>query len=225
MRFQLQMLYFFIRIQFEPGSARFGSLYLPWEDKLTSLRILSAKCIEHHKVPGEWDDVIQYDGFVFEETDDCVMPGHPYVAGRRWHNQYPRASYGQLDDSNDRRIRPAILSSTTKDHDEIDKIILDNEEEFGDGYGSFEYVPAFLSRLDRAIRQTEPDFLAGNAPPLDPEKKAMLQALYDQIVAILAEKGYVVENGPTTLRFTDGRPPKTVDYIRDIQIVKIAQPA
>lgn len=225
MRFQLQMIYFFIRIQFKSGSSRFGSLYLPWEDKLTSLRILSAKCIEHHRVPGEWDDVVQYDGFVFEETDDCVMPGHPYVAGRLWHNQYPRASYGQLDDSNDRRIRPAILSSTTKDRDEIDEIIRGINEEFGEVFVYFEHVPTFLNRLDRAIRQTEPDFLAGNAPPLDPEKKAMLQSLYDQVVAILAEKGYGVENKPAYLHFTDGTPPRMAERIRDIEIVRIEQPA
>lgn len=44
----------------------------------------------HHRVSGNWDDTIQYDGFICKDAD-----GHTY------HNQYPRASYSQLDSSQD----------------------------------------------------------------------------------------------------------------------------
>lgn len=52
---------------------------------------------EHHKVPNEWDESkppkLEYDGFILVGPNDV-----PYV------NQYPRASYGQLDDRADGRF-------------------------------------------------------------------------------------------------------------------------
>lgn len=42
---------------------------------------------EHHKVPGEWSDELECDGFIAVDE-----------AGQVWENQYPRASYGQLCD-------------------------------------------------------------------------------------------------------------------------------
>lgn len=45
---------------------------------------------EHHKVPGEWDDEPKHDGFHAVDSEGLV-----------WHNQYPRASYGQMDDTAD----------------------------------------------------------------------------------------------------------------------------
>ena len=57
--------------------------------KHVELKIL--KCIEHHKVRGDYDKEDmepQYDGFVFLDQE-----------GIRWYNQYPRASYGQTNDA------------------------------------------------------------------------------------------------------------------------------
>ncbi len=63
-------------------------------DKLierVELKVL--KCVEHHKVRGEFDEKNaepKFDGFVFLDQE-----------GLRWHNQYPSASYGQLSDGGD----------------------------------------------------------------------------------------------------------------------------
>ena len=54
--------------------------------------------VEHHKVPGEWSDALEYDGYVLRDDN-----------GALWYNQYPYASYGQLDDSYDRVFRRAEL--------------------------------------------------------------------------------------------------------------------
>lgn len=43
---------------------------------------------KHHRVPGDFSDKIEYDGFQAVDTNGDI-----------WNNQYPRASYGQLDDS------------------------------------------------------------------------------------------------------------------------------
>lgn len=76
-----------------------GRPYLPWEEGATllgiALRMLT--CAEHHKVPNEWDEKneLTCDGFVFKDESDNTV----------WYNQYPRASYGQISDTNDRRVR------------------------------------------------------------------------------------------------------------------------
>lgn len=54
--------------------------------------------IEHHKVPGEWSDALEYDGYILQDEN-----------GARWYNQYPYAIYGQLDDSYDRVFSRAEL--------------------------------------------------------------------------------------------------------------------
>lgn len=73
--------------------------YMPWEDKLLSLELIKLNCIEHHKVPGDWDDVLQYDGFIFT-GDKSVQP---------FYNQYPRASYGQISCAADNIFKKHIV--------------------------------------------------------------------------------------------------------------------
>jgi len=86
MRFEVGKSYVFV--QDVVVNYRYG-LYLPWEQNLLRQNILICKCVEHHKVPGDWEDELKYDGFKFQDQN-----------GKVWDNQYPKASYGQLDDSN-----------------------------------------------------------------------------------------------------------------------------
>lgn len=87
----------FIHVDYKPASMRFGSKYFPWEDTLNSITLTKLTCIEHHRVPGEWDDVVQYDGFLFTDPE-----------GNKWANQYPRASYGQISDTQNWVVRTRI---------------------------------------------------------------------------------------------------------------------
>lgn len=70
-------------------------LYRPWEDeqKLLSLKAVNMLCAEHHKVAWDQDPTGEkkHDGFIFFELP--LVPRNPL---KRWFNQYPRASYGQL---------------------------------------------------------------------------------------------------------------------------------
>ena len=70
------------------------TFFLPWEDEVVSKTIEQLSVKEHHKVPNYWDSV----GAV-KENDGYVLNGPD---GSVWYNQYPKASYGQLDDSADR---------------------------------------------------------------------------------------------------------------------------
>ena len=63
--------------------------------------------IEHHKVPGEWSAALEYDGYILQDEN-----------GARWYNQYPYASYGQLDDSYDRVFHRSELHRVSN-HDPI----------------------------------------------------------------------------------------------------------
>lgn len=97
LRFTPGRIHLFVCIKFEASSPRFGGLYFPWTDKLISLEVLALTCKEHCKVG--WDQEAggepKYDGFIFEDQQ-----------GRVWHNQYPKASYGQIDDSQNWIVRP-----------------------------------------------------------------------------------------------------------------------
>lgn len=85
----------FIKVDFTPAERNlFRRPYFPWCDTLNSIEMRLLVCVEHHKVPGDWEDEVKYDGFIFKDME-----------GKEWYNQYPRASYGQLDDSQNTTVR------------------------------------------------------------------------------------------------------------------------
>lgn len=115
-RFNVGSKYPFIKVHFSlNGNPAFWGMYLPWEHKLESIELVMLECTEHHKVPSEWDPkpepALDYDGFIFKGPD---FEGKPTV----WHNQYPRASYGQVSDAADR-----IVSLHIEDIEEIRKAL------------------------------------------------------------------------------------------------------
>jgi hypothetical protein len=93
LRYNVGQVVLFVLVDFEQTVPRFGCSYYPWEDTLKGIELLKLTCQEHHRVSGSWDDEKKYDGFIF--TDGV----------NNYNNQYPRASYGQLDTSNDYRVR------------------------------------------------------------------------------------------------------------------------
>ena len=86
--------------------------------------LIDLKVKEHHKVNDEFEDESQEktcDGFVLECED-----------GKTWHNQFPRASYGQTSDAGDRHFSYAISAG-----DVIDDLISDeNRQEICTELGS-----------------------------------------------------------------------------------------
>lgn len=193
MRYNVGSKSLFMRINYTASSPRFAALYLPWEDKLHSIKLLPLLCTEHHKVNWRYDDTGQepkHDGFVFKEE-----------SGRVWHNQYPIADYGQMCDRNDRLVMPSD----------------DREEDDADHgsplFGYFEDVSVVLGRIERGLRLDGTDALP----------KAHAEALknhYNEIVALVEAMGWQVENKPHVIHFTDNRPPETVESIRDIVVTE-----
>lgn len=97
MRYEIgeKIPFLFLEVDHNGKPPFFGPRYLPWDHKLISVTIHLLECKEHHKVPNEWDEErkLKDDGFIFEDE-----------TGQRWFNQYPQSHYGQLDDTNDRRV-------------------------------------------------------------------------------------------------------------------------
>ena len=95
-RFDIGEKYVFLAEKFQAKDLRMSRRFHPWCDEFHRWEIAILECISQHDVPGEWDDEIKYDGFIFKDAE-----------GHTWNNQYPRASYGQLSTDNDQRLWPA----------------------------------------------------------------------------------------------------------------------
>jgi hypothetical protein len=78
------------------------AFYHPLFDRDLTIEMKYLECIEHHKVPEAWDETkkLECDGFIFVDED-----------GNRYLNQYPIASYGQINDEEDGIVQ---LSSETE---------------------------------------------------------------------------------------------------------------
>ena len=81
--------------------------YLIWSwsnETPTDIKFIKLTVKEHHRVPGEYDDEVKYDGYILA-TDD----------GKIFTNQYPRAGYGQLCDRGDRIFYTDFRGKTEDD--------------------------------------------------------------------------------------------------------------
>lgn len=171
----------FINIKFEASESRFSSFYFAWTDKLLGIELLELTCEEHKRVAGEWDGQVQYDGFIFRGAD-----------GKEWHNQYPRAAYGQTVDSQDWVVRPAEVSDENLFVEYVD-------------------VERHLERILRGIKKME-----------DKYSSALQKHYDEIVAKIEAETPYTVEIRPLRLEWTDGRPGEDHPTIRKVHLVRNA---
>lgn len=93
-RYQVGQVLYAVAFCYRHGDRLVWSVGLPFlYNDLVPLHIKFVKLTvtEHHRVRGDWDDKIAYDGYKL--VDD---------SGQEYTNQYPRASYGQISDEADR---------------------------------------------------------------------------------------------------------------------------
>jgi hypothetical protein len=155
------------------------STYFPWEHKeKPTLSIIELKCTEHHKVAdsndGSEEPKLNCDGFIFTDESENL-----------WYNQYPSASYGQLDDSSNW----------------LATINFENEEE----YTTAADANVVIERKDLAKYLA--DILYGVHKQLEDEKfcakKSLLEKHYEEVVLLFEQqfkkkvvvKPRVTENG------------------------------
>lgn len=207
MRFTIGKTYTFSRVLFTQGERRYlGNVYMPWEgDVLKRIEAMNLTCIEHHKVTNGYSDKKDCDGFVFKDE-----------YGRIWDNQYPTASYGQLDDTNDRVvfIRTDDKEIFEWDGDEIKRdangrSIIKNQklyDQFEDGYDHrWELCTVGLDKIYRALNQKEDRIFQPAFNPT-PEQAEMLEKHLAQFVRKIEQVSKkLVTFEPLVLHFTDGR--------------------
>ena len=79
--------------------------YTPWSNETpTDIKFIKLTVKEHHKVPGDYDEEIKYDGYILAADDGTIFT-----------NQYPRASYGQMSDRGDRIFHIDFRGKTEED--------------------------------------------------------------------------------------------------------------
>lgn len=123
MRYELGEKVIGIKVRFKPSEARWSNLYLPDRDTLEGIDLIEMTVVKHARVPWDQDpeEKLEYDGYVLEASDGTVF-----------HNQYPKASYGQVTDS----------ANWTFSYAEV------NEDNF---LKSFEDVGVYLQRIIRNL--------------------------------------------------------------------------
>lgn len=169
MRFKVGEKYAFINVEFDRGGDFTFGPYRPWADTLKGISLLELECTEHHRVPVLYDADRKVDGFLFIDP----------ATGDEWANQYPTASYGQCDDTEDGIARRYVKSG---------HLDLTDGEVFG-------YTEA--SRyIGVIIRATDPESMGYLG---DDEKIAALVEFQSQLMQMLQEKEFRVEIGPVGL--------------------------
>jgi len=79
--------------------------YMMWSNETpTDIKFIKLTVKEHHKVPGDYDEEIKYDGYILAADDGTIFT-----------NQYPRASYGQMSDRGDRIFHIDFRGKTEED--------------------------------------------------------------------------------------------------------------
>lgn len=203
MRYQTNQSYVFLRVLFTKGNDRFGSLYIPWLDTLNRIEMINPVCVEHHKVAWRYaPDKFDCDGYIFRDGDKV------------YHNQYPRADYGQLDDSENWKLRVVPKDS--------EKVTKEEVEEFWDPWlDAFVY----LRRLHRETLQ--------NKMGASDEQRAMLKAHLDEVVnmvekvtgkkVVWKQRYFLPKEGETELKpIKDWFSPQLVDGELEAEVAAAA---
>lgn len=120
MRFEVDQIVLLVGLKFSDATGRRWdsdvTFRVPQTDHIINeIKFVESTVKEHHKVPGDWDDEKKYDGFIFD------------VQGCRGLNQYPKASYGQISDTQDRVISIAEYLYETKYNEDYDAMAEANE--------------------------------------------------------------------------------------------------
>ncbi len=142
-RYELGAKYLFVyeRSTTNPKHPQWSRLHRPWCDTLEILEFVVLECTEQHPVAWDQDPAEEkkHWGYVFKLLQtNTVVP-----VGMVFHNQYPRAAYGQISDSANWRVSPNFTDA------DVEKYGTDFGSPFG---GTFEYAGEVLGRVYRGIR-------------------------------------------------------------------------
>jgi hypothetical protein len=179
LRYEPGKIYHFVLLKFLPSAMPSFGPYRPWlGDSITKLEIVELTCQSHHKVKWVYDpteEEAKHDGFIFVDK-----------TGAEWYNQYPRAEYGQLDDTADWIVARAKL-----------------DPEVNPDWDAYTDITMYLRRIGNGIKrflnpaETSTDFEEKRLRPIAAES---LQKHFDHVVELLkTEYGYTARTEPYTI--------------------------
>lgn len=170
MRFEIGQQVPFINVKYhkKPNSNNgFSFLFDPRIHDLDSVEVKLLEVIEHHNVPWDQDPTGEkkHHGFVFKELNSTEE--------QIWHNQYPMASYGQMNDSADRVV------TRRKTHLKLEEIAKFSKEQADYWMENWNQALPFISNIKRAIDGDDRHRLK-----LSPEDKK----LFEEYLSIVEKK-------------------------------------
>lgn len=172
MRFELNKKYVFFAFQhkYNNGNPVEKAHAFPTTDldvEILDVKFIEATCVHHEKVPCHWDTSenkeLKYDGFLFDWN------------GLEGRNQFPNASYGQMDDSADGMLNFLNAYYQTKT---VDEIIAD------DCYVEYHLFTRHMENIERGLHQLAKakwDGAAERLAKLEARKAMFLEALKTQL--------------------------------------------
>jgi hypothetical protein len=173
----------------------------PRHHDFVSIELLLLRCERHESVAWEFDprNEKKHDGFVFTEVTDTG-------SGRTFHNQYPVASFGQISDAANYRVRIATMA------DDLLKLDASERDAGSDMFSAITspYEDAFhlLGNFARAA-------LIGSERKIDaywsPDQSERFNAVFEALKeAVEAALGRPIAFRDAIITFTNGKPPETL---------------
>lgn len=215
-RFVVGETYTFTRTLFEKGENRFGRLYLPWVDKLKSIEVVNLTCVSEHAVAWDQDPKGEKNNKGYLFTDD---------AGNKWANQYPTASYGQLDDSADRVVRRHFETSELLVCGEDGEALKDGLNDYVKKRGTEALWEIFDSQLWSPFTLAESaigtiyEGINQNKVGFELDHKEQLQDYMDTLIKEVEQHSKKkIKFQPFVIKYTDGRPDRVSDYIQAVLV-------
>lgn len=195
---------------------RKSGLFDPKQHDFVAIDLVLLNCERQERVHWEFDDKEEkkYDGFIFRQVGG-------ENDGRVFHNQYPVAHFGQLDDSANYRAKPARTDQRIA---ELETLKQENEKSYlQELISSYEDAFTLLGKLIGATSDLSARQVNGYWSPEEKEiMENVTEALKAGIEALIGKQlGY----REALITFTNGKPPERLAGFLEPYIIEEAKAA
>jgi hypothetical protein len=195
---------------------RKSGLFDPKKHDFVAFDLVLLKCERREHVYWEFDEKEEkkYDGFIFRQVGGKND-------GRIFHNQYPVAHFGQLDDSANYRAKPARTEERVAELNNLEHS--DPEAFLQEIIGPYEDAFTALGRLIEATSSESDRQVKDYWTPAETEIiEGVTESLKTGIETLIGKKiGY----REVLITFTNGKPPETLKGTVEPYIVQEAEAA
>jgi hypothetical protein len=195
---------------------RKSGIFDPKQHDFTATDLILLNCERRESVYWEFDDKEEkkYDGFIFRQVGG-------ENDGRTFHNQYPVAKFGQLDDSANYRAKPAPTDQRIAELDVLEQE--DKHAHLQELISPYEDAFTLLGRLigatsDLSSRQVT-GYWTGEEIKIVETVTETLKVEIEQLI------GKKIGYRDALITFTNGKPPERVQGLLEAYIIEQAKAA